>query len=103
MNLEYRYSESTVKPEEIEACKTTVFFRKDIHTEERTFGDYTQTFYVYQEAKMPLEEFKKLADAQASINAIKAPEDAKTNDNNQLAIMEAIADLYTLVLGGGSV
>lgn len=99
MNLEYRYSESTVKPEELEIGKTTVYFRKDIKTEERTFDDFTQTFYVYQEAKMPLEEFKKRANNQVFINAMKGADTA----DNQMIIMEAIADLYEAVaaLQGG--
>ena len=104
MELKYYYSESTVKPQEIEAGKTTVYFRKDITSEERPINDkITQTFYIYQEAKMPLEDFKKMAEVQVSINALKAKNDSLINNDNQLAIMEAIADLYSLVLGGGSV
>ena len=99
MELNYKYSESTVKPQEIEIGKTTVYFRKDIATEERTFDDYTQTFYVYQEAKIPLYEFRKKADNQAMINAMRGAD----NKDNQLIIMEAIADLYDVIatLTGG--
>ena len=114
MNLEYVYSESTVKPQEIEACKTTVYFRKDIKEIERTYGDYTQTFYTYQEAKMPLEEFKRIANNQMFVNAIKAVNDSEKignietrgidSENNQLIIMEAIADLYERIaaISGGT-
>ena len=114
MNLEYVYSESTVKPQEIEACKTTVYFRKDIKEIERTYGDYTQTFYTYQEAKMPLEEFKRMADNQVFVNAVRGANDSEKiediknrgvdSENNQLIIMEAIADLYERIaaLSGGT-
>lgn len=99
MELKYRYSESTVRPQEIEACKTTVYFRKNIKTEERTYGDVTQTFYTYQEAKMPIEEFKVMANNQALVNAMKGINDS----DNQLVIMEALADLYDLIskISGG--
>ena len=113
MELNYYYSESTVKPQEIEACKTTVYFRKDIKTEERTYGDNTQTFYIYQEAKMPIEEFKILANNQLFVNAVKGANDSEKINNintnsidsgdNQLIIMEAIADLYDVIakIAGG--
>ena len=116
MDLNYVYSESTVKPQEIEACKTTVYFRKDIKTEERTHGDFTQTFYTYQEAKMPIEEFKRIANNQIFVNAVKGANDSeKINDiklksidsqDSQLIIMEAIAELYELIAsiqGGTSI
>lgn len=114
MDLNYVYSESTVKPQEIEACKTTVYFRKDIKTEERTYGDLTQTFYVYQEAKMPIEEFKRIANNQVFVNAVKGANDSEKIDDiktksvdsqdNQLIIMEAIADLYERIasISGGT-
>lgn len=113
MNLEYVYSESTVRPQEIAIGKTTVYFRKDITTEERTFGDETQTFYVYQEAKMSLEDFRTMANDQALVNALKGVNDSEKtanietkvmdNEDNQLIIMEAIADLYDAIamLSGG--
>lgn len=100
MKLEYVYSESTARPQEIEVCKTTVYFRKDITTEERVFeNSIPVTYYVYQEAKMPIDEFKKMADNQASINAVRSSD----NKDNQLIIMEAIADLYDAIamLAGG--
>ena len=93
MKLEYKHSESTVKPQEIEVNKTTVYFRKDITVEEREIEDGFLTFYVYQEAKVPLEDFKKMAENQMYINAITGMK----NSDNQLIIMEAIADLYEAV------
>lgn len=107
MNLEYTYSESTIKPQEIEAGKTTVYFRKDIDAEERTYDDHTYTFYTYQEARMPIEEFRKMAEIQASVNAVKGVNDSENisqivengsdSTNNQLILMEAIADLYDII------
>ena len=115
MELEYVYSESTKKPDEIAIGKTTVYFRKDITTEERTMGDDTQTYYVYKEAKMPIADFRAMANDQALVNALKGVNDSEKtanietkvidNEDNQLIIMEAIADLYdaiAMVAGGMS-
>lgn len=104
----YRYSESTVKPAEIEIGKRSVYLRKDIAEEERrNENGKTITVYTYQETKMSLEEFNKYSTQQAAINAINGTNDSEniTNiligqengDTNQLIIMEAIADLYDAI------
>ena len=104
----YRYSESGVKPAELEKGKRTVFIRKDIVEEERTdeFGN-TYTMWVYQEAKMSHSEFAEYSNFLAANNAIKGVNDSENinqlmagqenGDNNQLIIMEAIADLYDVI------
>ena len=60
MTPTYYTSESDSMPEELdtESSPTTVYFRKDIHEEERhdeTTGE-TRIVYVYQEAKIPRNE-----------------------------------------------
>lgn len=89
MNLNYKYTESTVKPSEIEVGKTTVYIRKDI-----TQGD---SLWTYQEAKMSLaeyDEFLKLSEIKNTESIVKIADGQDTGEDNQLIIMEAIADLY---------
>lgn len=108
MELKYTYSESTVKPADIELCKSTVYLRKDVAEEERTDTDgNTTVFYTYQEAKMSHEEFNEYSTQKAAINAVKGTNDSENissllagqenGDTNQLIIMEAIADLYDAI------
>lgn len=109
MELIYRYSESTVKPSELEIGKRTVFIRKDFEEIERhdEFSGITLKMWTYQEAKMSHEEFNEYSSFLAKRNAIKGVDDSKNinglvvgqenADNNQLIIMEAIADLYDAI------
>ena len=111
----YVHSESTVKPSTLEIGKRTVFLRKNIVEEKRTDEDGSTTlFYVYEEAKMSHEDFNKYSNYIAAKNAINGVNDSENisnlivgqenGDNNQMIIMEAIADLYdavaSLSLGG---
>lgn len=90
MNLEYRHSESTNKPNEIEKCKTTVYLRKNITKVIRTDENNNEiTFWVYDEAKMSLNEFEEYSKLMEAKKAL--------NDENQMIIMEAIADLYDTI------
>lgn len=108
MTLKYEYGESTVKPPFIERGYSTVYIHKDIVSEERENLDgSTTTFWTYQEAKMSHEEFDKYIELVMAGNAIKGVNDSdnitqiisgqENGDNNQLIIMEAIADLYDVI------
>ena len=100
MLFDYKYSESTVKPAEIEETKTTVYIRKDIVSEERTDSLGTQTFWTYQEAALTLEEFNKYSNIINAKNANDISQlmvNQEAGDNNQMIIMEAIADLYDAI------
>lgn len=112
MELKYRYSESTIKPKSIEYTKTTVWLRKDIVEEKRTdtSEDGTSiavTVYTYQEAKLSHEDFKTYSSQLSAMNAVKGINDSDNikqivqngadNSDNQLIIMEAMADLYNLI------
>lgn len=109
MEIIYKPSRSMVKPEETEFSKHTVFLRKDIHAEEISILDSNETMqmYTYQEAMLTYEEFDEYSKLIASANAIKGMNDSKNitellagqtaGDNNQLIIMEAIADLYDAI------
>lgn len=90
MGLKFRKSESTVKPEVVEIGKTTVFLRTDIKKETLTdgFGD-SITLWTYQEAKMTPDEFTAYASLVSSKDAV-----TNATINNQMIIMDAIADLY---------
>lgn len=92
MKLNYIYAESTVKPSEVELGKTTAYIRKDIKQ--------VDSMWTYQEAKMPLDKFDEYSKIAAVTNAATAAklEDGQENgDNNQLIIMEALADLYEMI------
>lgn len=108
MDIVYKYSESTVKPVSVEKGKRTVFLRKDFVEEERSDkSGNTFTIWTYQEAKMSHKEFTEYSDFIAAQNAINGVNDSsnisqlmdgqENGDNNQLIIMEAIADLYDLI------
>ena len=91
MELIYRPSESTVRPVEIEKTKHTVFLRRNIVEEERTDADgNVSTMWVYDEAKLSHEEFDKYASFMLVAGQA-------NGDNNQMIIMEALADLYDAI------
>lgn len=112
MKLIYENSESTIKPLTVEVGKTTVYLRKDIKMKDNT----PDSLWTYQEAKLTHEEFNEYSKVLAASNAI-SNEEVPNNisqlvsgqangDNNQLIIMEAIADLYDVItemMLGGSV
>lgn len=104
----YRYSESAVKPVEVEISKHTVFLRKDIVEDEHTDLDGNPVaFWTYKEAKMSHEQFAEYSNFMMAKNAINGVNDSaniaqiitgqENGDNNQLIIMEAIADLYDAI------
>lgn len=111
MELIYKESESSVKPKEIERTNTTVYLRKDIEERqkivERNDERYIVQYYVYQEAALSYEEFYEYASESMSMNAIKGINDSENiskivqngvdNEDNQLILMEAMADLYDLL------
>ena len=61
LNLNYYTSESNDAPAEVDtmSSKTTVYLRKNIHTEERQDIETgtTRTVFVYDEAKVPRQEY----------------------------------------------
>lgn len=107
MTLDYKYSESTVKPSIIYRGKSTVYIRKDIESVECFEDGSAITYWTYQEAKLSFEEFDKYIELVMAGNAIKGVNDSDNisqlvdgqvnGDNNQLIIMEAIADLYDVI------
>lgn len=108
MKITYVKSESTVKPDVVSIEKTTVYIRRNIVEDIRTFDDGSKTvFYVYEEAKLSHEEFSKYSNEMAAINAVRGVDDSDNiirliangsdSTNNQLILMEAIADLYDAI------
>lgn len=109
MELNYKYAESTVQPTALEVTVGTVYLRKDITSITRTSeqGDKT-TYWTYQEAQITTQEFNEYVNMLMAQNAIKGQNDSENiislmvgqenNDSNQLAVMEAIADLYEMLL-----
>lgn len=109
MELNYNYAESTVEPATLEITKNTVYLRKDIASINRTFeSDNETTYYTYQEATLTPQEFNEYSKLVTTENAIKGTNDSENialikanqevTDTNQLTVMEAIADLYELLL-----
>ena len=107
MDINYKTVESTVEPLSIEFFKNTVYLRKDISSESRNIGDRVITYYTYQEAILTPEEFNEYSSQIAAKNAINGVDNAdnivklitnqQIGDDNRLAIMEAIADLYEAI------
>jgi hypothetical protein len=61
LNLDYKKTESDTMPDEIDTMSspTTVYLRRNIHTEERQDieAETTRTVYVYDEATIPRDEY----------------------------------------------
>ena len=110
MEIDYKYVESTIKPAILEVEDGTVYVRKDITSVVRTSKrGHKSSYWTYQEAILTPEEFNTYTNLVMAENAIKGVNDSnnivqimtgqETGDNNQLAIMEAIADLYEAIAG----
>ena len=100
MNVTYVKSESTVKPDVVSIEKTTVYLRRNIVEEVRTYNDVSTTFYVYEEAALTHEEYSKYSNELAAINSAQIAQlvaEGADSVNNQLILMEAIADLYEAI------
>lgn len=105
MDINYRQAESMVKPDILEITSDTVYIRKNINTIERENGSLL--YYIYDEAQLTLEEYGAYINFLINKNAIKGANDSdnivkvmanqESGDENQLAIMEAIADLYDMI------
>lgn len=91
MEPKYMYSESTVKPEAIQMDGDTVYLRTSITEVRRTGtqGDVTN-YWTYNEAKLTVNEFNEYSNMLLMSNQ-------KSGDNNQMIIMDAIADLYDVI------
>lgn len=103
MELIYRKSQSPVKPIPVEFAKKTVFLRKDFEECRETYVNGTEYIYwTYQEAKMSPDEFNEYIKVLSATNAMNIDNimvGQENGDNNQLIIMEAIADLYDMIAG----
>lgn len=91
MELEYRYSESTVRPNTLEICGDTVYLRKGLtQIAKQDEQGNSVTYWTYQEVALPTEQFNQNANAILVLGQ-------KSGDENQMAVMEAIADLYDVI------
>lgn len=107
MEPKFRYSESTEKPLSIEMKTDCVYLRKNITTDIRSYNETKTTYWTYEEAYFTLAEFNSYANAIAAKNAVEGVNNASniveilsqqiTGGDNQLAIMDAIADLYEAI------
>ena len=91
MEPEYRYSESTVRPQQVQISGDTVYLRKDIKESKREDMDGgTVSYWTYQEAAMSTEEFNRNSSALLLKRQL-------NSDGDMLAIMEAMADMYDVL------
>ena len=108
MELNYKYAESTIKPAALEVAEGSVYFRKEINSITRSSEQGYNTFYwSYPVAQIPPLDFTHYTNLLMPSNTITAKNDSENivqlmieqenSDDNQLAIMEAIADLYDAV------
>lgn len=108
MELQYKYTESTVKPDTLQMDGDTVYLRNSIAEFIRSDENGNKTAYwSYQEAALTQEEFNAYANlvaAKNAINSVSVPENVsqlvvgqEIANNNQLAVMEAIAELYETI------
>ena len=89
-------------------CKNTVYIRKDyVETFSVDEQGNKTPYWTYQEAVLTQEEFNSYVNFVMSKNAINGMNDSdnisqlvagqENGDNNQLILMEAIADLYDVI------
>ncbi len=105
MEPKYIYAESMDKPAAVEVCKNTVYLRTDISEKMRTdASNDVIVYWSYMEATLTTEEFNTYANLVLFKNGITDSGNIsqlvvgqENADNNQLVIMEAIADLYDVV------
>ena len=108
MELKYTYAESSIKPQPLELCASTVYLRKDFFEQKRTDEQgHSTTYWAYEEAKLTPEEFNAYTSFMISKNAIAGANDSgnilqlvngqAAGDNKQLIIMNAIVDLYDAI------
>lgn len=91
MEPTYRYSESTVRPEQVQISSDTVYLRKDIKESKREdMNGGTVSYWTYQEAAMSTEEFNRNSSALLLKRQL-------NSDGDMLAIMEAMADMYDVL------
>ena len=91
MILNYKTVYSFTEPTLIEVTPYVVYIRKDISSEERTREDgIGYAVYTYQEAALTPDEYEVYKTLQNS-------EKSENVNDNQLIIMEAIADLYDMI------
>ena len=107
MDLNYKNAESNMKPLDVEISKHTAFIRKDIVEDIRIIDGESIVFYTYKEAKLSINDFNEYLNSLIIKNAIESEKTSgnitnivsgqENSDSNQLAIMEAIADLYDMI------
>ena len=106
MDLIFNRVISDSKPYTVERQKTGVYIRKDI--EELVRDEDGSVYYAYQEATLSHDEYSEYSESSRikdSTNITTLLTGQENADNNQLIIMEAIADLYEAVMNitlGGS-
>lgn len=100
MVITYVKAESTTKPNVVSVEKTTVYLRRNIFEDVRMKNDIPTTYYTYEEAALTHDEFSKYCEEAVATSAVNINElvnNGADSTNNQLILMEAIADLYDAI------
>lgn len=112
-DLVFYESRAGFKPSSIEIQKNTVYIRKNFKYVENKICDDNGNIksltysWIYDEAKMTIPEFNEYVSLISAQNAINGVNDSsnitsilsgqQVNDFNQLAIMEAIVELFEML------
>lgn len=72
----WRAAEGSVRPEEATVGKSTVYIRKNIHTETRNSGEEETEVWVWDEEQVPLEQWETWQKATGNAQEIADIEDA---------------------------
>lgn len=93
MEITYVDSTSTVKPSEVDttSSSTIVYLHKDI------VQDETTKIWNYKEARLTPEEYQRYAQEQSAERLKQIVSGTTSGSDNQMIIMEALADLYNLI------
>lgn len=108
MVINYTPSESTVKPSAIEMGKHSAYVRRNIVTQIREDeSGNTVSYWTYEEACLSPDEFNEYISFISAQNAVNGVDDSgniiqlmagqEDGNNNQMIVMEAIADLYDII------
>jgi len=108
MVIDYKNSESTVKPSAIEIGKRSAYVRRNIVEQIREDESGNKvSYWVYEEACLSHAEFNEYINFISAQNAVNGVNDSgnivqlmtgqEISDNNQMIVMEAIADLYDVI------
>lgn len=102
MILNYKKSESTIKPNKVDttSSKTTVYLRKNIteKTRNNKINGDKQIYYEYEEAKLTKKEYERYVNELTSEDTQKVIEELKNKIKNMSGLSDQIELLTECIL-----